>query len=113
MLNLSKEKLDDSIGVLTRVTNEDFLGVFSDLAKVLKDEQANGGNAVIDQALENCTKFQNMYNPYVESTRGLLKDIREVSEIAEYLEKQASIGSVGTHDATFKSSGINADEARI
>lgn len=113
MLNLSKEKLDDSVGVLTRVTNEDFLAAFTDLAKVLKEEQANGGNAVIDQALENCTKFQNTYNPYVESTRGLLKDIREVAEVADYLEKQANIGSVGTHDATFKNAGISADEARI
>lgn len=113
MLQLNKEKLDGSVGVLRKVTNDDFLAVFTDLAKDLKGEQAAGGNAVVDQALENCLAFQNVYNPFVESTKGLLKDITEISQVAEYLEKQANIGSVGSHDASFANQGIQAEDVRI
>lgn len=113
MLSLSKEALDNSVGVLQRVTNEAFLEHFGTIAKTLKGEADNGGNAVVTQALDNCLKFQNIYNPFVDSMRGLLSDMNAVSEVQEYLEKQANIGAVGSHDATFQNQGIDADSVRI
>ena len=113
MLNLSKEKLDNSVGALRKAFNDEVLEACTQLATTLKTEAENGGNELVKQALDNCLKVQNAYNPCVESMKGFLKDMTEVSEIAEYLEKQASIGDVASHDTSFSNQGISADEVRM
>lgn len=112
-LNLSKEKLDGSIGALHRSFNDQVLESFAGLAIVLKEEADNGGNELVQQALDNCLKVQNAYNPCVESMKGFFKDMSEVAEVAEYLEKQASIGDVKSRETTFQNQGISADEVRM
>lgn len=113
-LNIEKSELDESIGSLTKAVNEDVLDQFAGLAVLLKEERENAGNAVVDQAFDACIKFQNIYNGAVESLQsGFLKDATEIAEIAEYLEKQANMGDVGSHDATFSGQAINAEDVRI
>ena len=113
MIQLDKEKLDGSIGLLTSAFNGNVLESFASLAQVLKEEQASVNNEVVNQAYEQCKKVQGIYNDCLESLKGFFQDVNEVIDIAEYLEKQADMGSVGSHDATFANQGIDASEVRI
>lgn len=112
-MKLNQEQIRESIGRLKKAFNGDVIEVFNDLAVVLKEEKQNGDNSVVDQAYEQCKKVQNIYNPCVESMAGFFRDAEGVAEIAEYLEKQADMGEVGSHDASFANQGIDADAARI
>lgn len=110
-LNLNKERLDASIGVIQKSANEGILEVFQELANVLKEE--HGNNEVAAQAYEACRKFQELYNPYVPGVRAVMEAFRSVEEIAEYLDKQINLGEVATRDTSFKVDPIDAAAARL
>ena len=109
-MELNKVTLASTIGEIKRSFNDGVLDAFGEVAAALKAEAANGGNALIDQALEQCKKTQDMYNTCLGSVDGFLKDCTEVAAIAEYLEKQADIGAVKTRDTSFKNQGIDSSE---
>ena len=112
-LKFDTATLDASLGVLSDSFNKKVLDSFTPLARALKEEAENGVNALVDKALANCKKVQDIYNPCVDSYKGFFTDMREVNEIAEYLDKKAELGEIGTHDASFKNEGIDSSEVVI
>lgn len=107
-MELNQVTLESTIGEIKKRFNDDTLAAFEGLAVALKGEAANGGNALVDQALEQCKKVQTMYNTCLNSVNGFFKDCNEVAIIAEYLEKKADIGAVKSHDTSFKNQGIDS-----
>lgn len=112
MLKLDQAAVENSIGSYQKAFNQDVLEVFTGLAGVLKEEAANGGNALVEQALEACRKYQEQYNVCLDSFRGFVKDAQGVAEIAEYVQK-VSMGEMSNHDTSFANQGINADDVRM
>lgn len=112
MLKLDQNVINDSIGSFAKAFNEDVLNVFADLAQTLKEEESEGGNALVSQGFEACREFQAQYNKCIESFRGFYKDAQNVAEIAEYVQK-VSMGEVSKHDTSFANQGINADDVRL
>lgn len=110
-LALNKEQLDASIGALKATTNENILAHFEVIANILKDER--GQNAITDQVFDACRKFQEQYNNYVPGVHKLIEEFGSVIDIAEYLEKSADMGTVGSHDTGFVTEGIDAEAAKL
>ena len=112
-MSVDTAKLDESIGIISDCFNNKILDTFAELASVIKAEKENGDNAIMDQAYEQCKKTQEVYNPCVASVEGFFKDVNETIEVADYLEKRANMGSVGSHDASFSSENLDAADAKL
>lgn len=112
-LKFDTAALDASLGVLSDTFNKRVLDSFVPLAKALRDEADLGGNPLVEKAFAACKKVQDIYNPCVESYKGFLADMRAINEIAEYLDKRAELGDVGSHDASFQSQNIDSSAVVI
>lgn len=112
-MSVDTSKLDESIGIISDCFNDKILETFAGLASVIKAEMENGDNAVMEQAYEQCKKTQEVYNPCIESVKGFFKDVNETIEVADYLEKRANMGSVGSHDAAFTTENLDAADAKL
>lgn len=109
MLKLDQEVVNSTVGSYQKVFNDDVLEVFSGLAAALREEESNGGNAIITQTLESCRKFQGQYNTCLESFSKFVEDAKGVEAIAEYVKK-ASMGDVASRDTSFENQHINPDD---
>lgn len=112
MLKLDQAVVESSVGSFQKAFNEQTLEVFGNLAAALKEEESSGGNAIITQALENCRKFQGLYNTCLASFKGFVKDAEGIAEIADYVKK-VTMGDVNNHDTSFHNSGIDVNDVRM
>jgi hypothetical protein len=110
MVSLSKQEFEDGIGIVRKAANEDVLEDINKLAASIANE---GDNALKDTLLEQCKKYQAVYNqtfkPAIDS---LIKVFDESFEYAEHMEK-ASVGELSTTDAGFETKGLNPGSVNI
>lgn len=105
MMKLDKQAFDEGIGTVLKCANTDILDDIAELAAALSGESENN---LQQQCLENCKKFQALYNEgFLSSVDGLIKDFRAVYDITEMIEK-AQKDSISGIDTAFKTSGIDA-----
>lgn len=105
LVTLNKEEIEEGIGVLIKVANQDLLDDVKNLADVLKQE---ADNVQLEQLYKNCVAFQAGFNDgFKESMDKLINDFGQVFDIAAITEK-ASISEVKPMDASFQTTGIDA-----
>ena len=93
-MELNKVTLDSTIGEIKRSFNDGVLDAFGEVAAALKAEAANGGNALIDQALEQCKKTQDMYNT-------CLGYVDAIIQLARWGERKPTLLIVDGYALTF------------
>ena len=102
MIKIDVNRLDESIGVIQHTCNGEVLEVMTELARVLAPER--GTNELIDQALEDCLKYQNQFN---ETTQVLRNAITETGKL-EYLKK-LDISNVASRSTSAATGNIDTD----
>lgn len=111
LVKLEKEKLENSIGVLSKSFNEDVLEKVGHVAGVLKN--IGDSNPLVEQTMVACKKFQGQYNTTLEGVSSFLEETAKVFDIAEFMEKRATVGEVGSRDTGFSTEKINPDKVMV
>ena len=106
MIKIDASRLDESIGVIQRTLNGDVLEVMTELARVLAPER--GTNDLVDQALDDCLKFQNQFNETTQVLRNAITETGKLVEIDEYLKK-LNISNVATRSTSAVTGSIDTD----
>ena len=106
MIKIDASRLDESIGVIQRTLNGDVLEVMTELARVLAPER--GTNDLVDQALDDCLKFQNQFNETTQVLRNAITETGKLVEIDEYLKK-LNISNVATRSTSATTGSIDTD----
>lgn len=106
MIKIDASRLDESIGVIQRTLNGDVLEVMTELARVLAPER--GTNDLVDQALDDCLKFQNQFNETTQVLRNAITETGKLVEIDEYLKK-LNISNVATRSTSAATGSIDTD----
>ena len=74
-IQLNEERLNESVGIVKGCMNSNVLDVMQNLSAAIMPEA--GTNQLVDQAIEDCRKFQNQFN---ETTKGLRDFITEMGK---------------------------------
>lgn len=106
MIKIDVNRLDESIGVIQRVCNGEVLEVMSKCASVLSPER--GTNELIDQALDDCLKFQNNFNETTQVLRNAISETSKLVDIDNYLKK-LDISNVATRSTSAATGNIDSD----
>ncbi len=105
LVTLDKEEIEEGIGVLIKVANQDLLDDIKNLADALSKE---ADNVQLEQLYKNCVTFQAGFNDgFKESMDKLINDFSQVFDIAAVREK-SSISEVKPMNAAFQTTGIDA-----
>lgn len=99
LLKLDAEKFQESVGNLKASTNVEVLECMQQVANVLQN--TGDSNKQIEDALENCKKFQSQYNVTLEGINGFIGELGKVYDIAVFMDKKADIGAVSGRDTGF------------
>lgn len=111
LLKLDSQKLQDSIGNLKSAVNTDMLESMQNVANILQN--TGDSNDQIDQALENCKKFQTQYNTTLAGVDGYIGELGKVYDISEFMAKKATIGTVNSRDTGFSVKQTDTSKFRI
>ena len=106
MIKIDVNRLDESIGVIQHTCNGEVLEVMTELARVLAPER--GTNELIDQALEDCLKYQNQFNETTQVLRNAITETGKLVEIDEYLKK-LDISNVTSRSTSAATGNIDTD----
>lgn len=110
MVTLKKEDFENGIAIVRKAANTDILDDINRLAAVIAQE---GDNELKETLLEQCKKFQAVYNDsFKPPIDELIALYNESFEYAEFLEKQ-SVGELGTTDASFSVSRLNPGSVNV
>ena len=108
-IQLDPELLRNSIGVLKNKANGEVLEKVVPLANILNNQ--TDSNRITEELREACVTFQTVYNEFVDSVNGAIKDMSEVVEIGEHYLHRATVGTVEKKDVSFANSNIDASQA--
>lgn len=106
MLNLDQEKLESSLGIITKSFSNDFIESTVGLGQTLGNAEDNQLN---QQALENWKKVQAIYNEVVPVVTGYMEETKKVYDVAEYLDKKFDAGQVSNVSIDEQVGNIDAD----
>ena len=105
-IQLNEERLTESVGIVKGCMNSNVLDVMQNLSAAIMPEA--GTNQLVDQAIEDCRKFQNQFNETTKGLRDFITEMGKVLDIKEYLDK-LSIGTVSNRDTSIVTGKIDAD----
>lgn len=109
---LDQKEFDDSYGVISKTANTDVIAAVNDLAAVLVPEA--GSNALVDELIDACKGVQTVYNDeFLPSVKSLLDDFQAAFDIAEFIQKKATVGEVSKQSVGYKTDKIDPDSVII
>lgn len=112
MLNLDAQKLEETYGVLRSVAYGNIKDMLDELATVVVP--IAGDSNLGQELLENCRKATTAYNDqYLPGLQDTIKEFEKLVDVTEYMQNQASTGSVVNVDASVKVNAIDADAVRF
>lgn len=111
LLKLDSEKFNNSIGALKNATNAQIVEQMAKVAQTLKN--TGDSNPLVEQALGACKKFQTQYNTTLAGIDGFIKETRKMYDIAEHMEKRASVGEVSSRDTGFENNQVDSSSVLI
>lgn len=110
MVTLNKQDFEDGIGIVRKAANEDVIEDINKLASALSNE---GENEMKASLMEQCRKFQGVYNnTFKPSIDALIKLFDDSFDYTEFMEKQ-TVSELGTTDAGFDVKALNAQSVNL
>lgn len=106
MLNLNEEKLESSLGLITKHFSNDFIESTVGLGQTLNNGE---GNQLNEQALAAWKKVQNLYNEAVPVVTAYMEETKKVYNVAEYLRTRFNAGEVSNQSIDESVASIDAD----
>lgn len=104
-LKLDKEKLEGSLGLITKTFSTEFIESTVELGRTLSNAEDNQLNA---QALESWKKVQTYYNEAREIVSKYMEETKKVYDVAEYLDKSFDAGEVSSVSMDEETGSIDA-----
>lgn len=111
-LNLDAQKIEETYGVIRKVAYGNIKELLDQLAAVVMPISDDSDLAA--ELLENCRKATTIYNDqYLPGLQDTIKEYEKVVDVAEYMQKKATTGSIAQADPTVKTANIDADAIKI
>lgn len=105
-IKLNEEKLESSLGLMTKSFSTNFIDATIGLGQTLKN---GAGNQLNDQALSAWKKVQEIYNEAVPVVTAYMEETKKVYDVAEYLRTKFDAGQVANVSIDETVTAIDAD----
>lgn len=106
--NLDPRKIEEAIGPLMKVANGAIIDAIDSAAGVLRPME--GENEIVDDAIAKSKAMQENYNSgFLSTLNAALEESHKFNEIAEFMEKKASLGDVSNASTEVATGSLDPD----
>lgn len=110
--NIDEKEIAEMMDPIQRVANGAVIELIDQAAAVLLPLQ--GTNQLVDDAIEQCKAFQDLYNNGMLVTLDdWMKESNKIEAIANWMKTKANIGSVSKTSTAVETGKIDADAVMV
>lgn len=109
-ITLDSKILLDGLARFEKAINVEPREAITQLAATVKSLDQNN---LTEELLEACKNFESNFNSAMDGAEAAQKDMYEMVDVSEYIEKRATIGEVKKDDLSFAGQNIDASQAMI